>query len=171
MAKLFLMMRNTADHGKSYWSQHHLDKNTKYISRDEIRFSMLEDGDNYFAKEKHVFKEFCRQINSAIEKYDRVFADATHVDFSSRIKLLNQINKNSLEEINIILLDTNLEECIRRNSNRKGREVVPENVIRDMYQRLTIPDINEPFDNIYIIHTGGDIDRISYKRNILKEEL
>jgi len=171
MAKLFLMMRNTADHGKSYWGQHHLDKNTKYISRDEIRFSMLEEGDNYFAKEKQVFKEFCRQINSAIEKYDRVFADATHVDFSSRIKLLNQINKSSLEEINIILLDTNLEECIRRNSNRKGREVVPENVIRDMYRRLTIPNINEPFDNIYIVHMGGDIDKISYKRSILKEEL
>ena len=132
---------------------------------------MLKDEDDYFAKEKQVFKEFCRQINLATKEYNRVFADATHIDFSSRAKLLNKINKNSLEEINIILLDTNLGECIRRNSSRKGREVVPENVIRDMYQRLTIPDINEPFDNIYIIHTGGDIDRISYKRNILKEEL
>lgn len=142
-----------------------------YISRDEIRFSLLEDKDDYFSKEKEVFRTFYTNINSAIDKYDRIFADATHLDALSRAKILNQINKNNLKEINVIFLNTNLDECIKRNANREGRSVVPEEVIRSMYQKLTLPDISEPFNNIYIVNINGDIDKISYKRNILNEEI
>lgn len=142
-----------------------------YISRDEIRFSLLGDKDDYFSKEKEVFRTFYTNINSAIDKYNRIFADATHLDALSRAKILNQINKNNLKEINVIFLNTNLDECIKRNASREGRSIVPEEVIRSMYQKLTIPDINEPFNNIYIVNINGDIDKISYKRNILNEEI
>jgi predicted kinase len=132
---------------------------------------LLEDKDDYFSKEKEVFKIFYTNINSAIDKYNRIFADATHLDSLSRMKLLNQINKNNIKEINVIFLNTNLEECIKRNASREGRSAVPEEVIRSMYQKLAIPDISEPFNNIYIVNINGDIDKISYKRNILNEEI
>ena len=61
MSKLFLMM-GAPGSGKSYWAEHHVTSVDKYISRDEIRFSMLEDGDDYFAKEGKVFDNFIKQI-------------------------------------------------------------------------------------------------------------
>ena len=51
MSKLYLMAEAPGS-GKTYWATHHLTENDKYISRDEIRFSMLEDKDDYFAREK-----------------------------------------------------------------------------------------------------------------------
>ena len=97
MHKILLLMSGIPGSGKSYWAQHHIDNRTKYISRDEIRFSMLTDEDEYFAKEKEVFKEFCRQIDKAFETYDTVIADATHLNFASRNKTLRNI-KTKLDE-------------------------------------------------------------------------
>ena len=39
----------------------------EYVSRDEVRFSMLEESDDYFSKEKEVYKEFCNRIQKAID--------------------------------------------------------------------------------------------------------
>lgn len=39
-----------------------------YISRDEIRYSMISDKDEYFSKEKEVFNEYVKQIDEALTK-------------------------------------------------------------------------------------------------------
>ena len=44
--------------GKSYFAKNHLvkDDTWAYVSRDEIRFSIITEEDKYFSKEKEVFK-------------------------------------------------------------------------------------------------------------------
>ena len=56
---------------------------------------MLKDEDSYFSKEKEVFKEFCKQIDIALQSYDNVIADATHLNFASRNKTLRNIRRCS----------------------------------------------------------------------------
>lgn len=155
MSKLYLMC-GAPGSGKSYWATKHLTDKDKYISRDEVRFSFLQDGDDYFAKENEVFKEFIRQINENLEKGYNVFADATHLNFNSRNKTLCSIAA-AVEEINVIYLDTPLEVCIERNSHRTGRKFVPETVIRNMYKSIKLPEKEEGINKIYIVKDNEPI--------------
>lgn len=111
---------------------------------------MLENGDNYFAKEKQVFKEFCKQVDNALQSYNNVIADATHLNSASRNKILKSI-KNKIDEINVIFIDTPLDIALERNAKRTGRELVPEEVIKNMYNSLVLPDDSEGINKLYIV--------------------
>lgn len=159
MSKLFLMMRCTSALGKSYWAQHHIQPTDKYISRDEIRFSMLQENDDYFDKEGEVFNKFIQTINNSLLVYDNVFADATHLNAASRNKTISRINV-PVDEINVIFLDTPLDICLQRNSKRTERKFVPEKVIRDMYNRIRMPEKEEGISKVYIIKDNQPINII-----------
>ena len=162
MSKLFLMM-GAPGSGKSYWAEHHLKITDKYISRDEIRFSFLSDGDEYFSKENEVFNEFIRQINASLTFYDRVFADATHLNYNSRMKTLNRITV-PVEEVNVIFLDTPLQTCLERNSKRTGRKLVPNQVVRNMFNSIAEPTELEGISKLYRIREDEPIQIIEIKR-------
>ena len=161
MSKLYLMA-GAPGSGKTYWATHHLTENDKYISRDEIRFSMLEDKDDYFARENEVFDEFIKQINNSLMIYDNVFADATHLNFASRNKTISRIHV-PVDEINVIFLHTPLKVCIERNSKRTGRKFVPETVIKNMYRSIKFPKKEEGIKNVYVIKENEPINIIELK--------
>lgn len=158
MSELYLMC-GIPGSGKSTWAKAHLDKDTKYISRDEIRFSMLEDGDDYFAKEDEVYAKFCEEVSLALARYGKVIADATHLNFSSRNKLLRNITTIP-DTISLIYMDVPLEVCLQRNEARVGRKFVPETVIRNMYASLSLPSPEEGINEIYFIDQEGKIKNI-----------
>lgn len=166
MSKLNLMS-GIPGSGKSYWCHHHMTNKDIYISRDIVRFSMLNDEDDYFAKENEVFKEFIKQIQNAIDsnKYDNIFIDATHLNKSSRNKIFYNIEIKNIEEINLIYLNTPLEIAIERNSKRTGRKYVPENVIKNMYNSFKLPLLEEEpnFNNVYIINIDKPIQILNFK--------
>lgn len=125
----------------------------EYVSRDEIRFSMLEESDDYFSKEKEVYKEFCNRIQKAIDnKVNVIIADATHITKRSREKLLDSLD---LTGINIfcISFEPTLEWCLDRNEERIGRAYVPREVIKLMYKQFEPPekDENYKYDSIFTI--------------------
>ena len=122
--------------GKSTWAKAKCKNNphAAYISRDEIRFSLLKDGEDYFAKEKEVFKTFITSIQQAMSDafdYNEIYIDATHLNERSRQKVLNKLNVSHWD-IYLVNFTTPIEVCIERNSHRTGREFVPESVIRNM---------------------------------------
>ena len=165
MSKLFLMM-GAPGSGKSYWAQHHIQSTDKYISRDEIRFSMLQENDDYFDKEGEVFNKFIQTINNSLLVYDNVFADATHLNAASRNKTISRINV-PIDEINVIYLKTPLEICLKRNSTREERKLVPESVIKDMFNRIKIPEKEEGISKVYIIEDNKPIQIIDFDNNNL----
>ena len=59
-----------------------------YISRDEIRFSFIKDGDGYFSKEKQVFREFARAAKAILDNGGTVLLDATHLNIHSVKKMV-----------------------------------------------------------------------------------
>ena len=160
--------------GKSYWITNHIDFFTgsvRIISRDAIRFNLLGENDNYFSKEKEVFNSFVNNIKDSLNKNENKIADATHINGSSRGKLLRALGDSLKDvEINVIVIDTCLAKCLEQNEKREGRSIVPETAIRNMWSNFSMPVLEEGFDNIYIYRKDNDI--ISYrivKRNDEKE--
>ena len=125
MAKLYMMM-GLPGSGKTTFA-HTYFKNQPgplpvYISRDEIRFGILEEynantEDEYFSHEVEVYEKFCNQIILYLKKGYDVIADATHL--------------------------SNGEKCIENNRKRTGLARVPENVIRNMNRNMEYPSLNK----------------------------
>lgn len=165
MNTLHILM-GTPGSGKSTWIQNHLDEHTVWISRDDVRFSMVAEDEEYFSKEKQVFKEFIRRIDNALENGYNVFADATHLNKASRNKLLRAVNHELALNIDVIWIKTDLEECIRRNDNRKGtRSFVPRSVIRRMFNQIEKPEFEEGFNTIYIVEDNKPIQMYKEAQN------
>ena len=133
--KLYMLVGLPAS-GKSTWAKKRCSNNPNAIciSRDEIRFSLLKDGEDYFAKEKEVFKTFIASIQQAMSDafdYNEIYIDATHLNERSRQKVLNKLDINHWD-IYLVNFITPIEICIERNSYRVGRAFVPEETIRNM---------------------------------------
>lgn len=146
--------------GKSTWLQTHknyFSENMAVISRDEIRFALLEDGDEYFSKEKQVWTEYIARTKESLKFNADTILDATHLNETSRGKILNSL-KSQLEniEINAIVIHPTLDVAIKQNNLRKGREFVPVSTIRRMYSQMTLPTLDEGFDHIYIYEKQGE---------------
>lgn len=140
--------------GKSTWIQNHIKSfsdHTTIISRDKIRFSLLKEEDLYFSKEKEVWKEYISQIIVALNFNEDIILDATHLNEASRSKILRALKDNLKNvQINAIVINTPFPQALKQNNLRKGREFVPESVIHRMSFQMTIPTIEEGFDEIYI---------------------
>lgn len=163
MSNLYIMV-GVPGSGKSTWAKAHKG-NMTYVSRDEIRFSMVAEDEEYFAKETVVFTEYCRRINEALSKGENVLADATHLNRVSRRKLLNNIK--GYEELHAIVMMTDCAESISRNENRVGtRAFVPHSVIRRMANQFEMPEISEGFKQILIIYPQDS----KFSNELIKEE-
>ena len=130
--------------GKSTWARQKIAENGGvWCSRDEVRFSIVKENEEYFSHEDEVFNTWIKQINKALEnpEVEDVYIDATHLNDKSRNKVLNRLTKNTdIEKITNVLFLTPLETCLERNKQRSGRAVVPEEIIRNMAKTFQIPE-------------------------------
>lgn len=165
--RLYIMVGPPAS-GKSTYAKNVLMPQCEaplYISRDEIRFSMLRKNDNYFSKEKKVYDEFVRRIKEAFDNEDEyisdVIADATHINWTSRRKLLAALGMLSGEyswvDVVPIVINTPVKECMERNAKRYERERVPDDGMRQMNRSRTHPK-DDPFKYKEIIEIDGTKD-------------
>lgn len=129
------------------------------VSRDDIRFSKLQEGDAYFQYEDEVFTDFIAAIkrHTKDKNIHNIFVDATHINKKSRMKTLNRLNLNDYDEIIAFVFMVPKETCKERNKYREGLRRVPENAIDDMYERFTFPLPSEPFTKIYIVDENNNI--------------
>lgn len=115
-------------------------KDFDYVSRDEIRFKMLDERGltDYFAVENEVVETFYSQIQEKLDKNpDKlIFADATHTSEKARKSLLDSLNLENVEMIIALEMDIPLETCLARNAQRTGREQVPIKAIINMYKAM-----------------------------------
>ena len=160
MKELILMM-GVPGSGKSTYARNILKYGDIYVSRDEIRYSMLTDEDDYFAKENEVIKTFIQYIDEALvdtQYQGKVYADATHLSPKSRVQVLNQLkNKN---KVSVIYLDVPLNVILARNAQREGRALVPENVIRRMYKSIILPTKAEGIEKLITIDENQEVKEI-----------
>lgn len=149
MKKNLFIMVGVPGAGKTRW----LTENTNpiddvVISRDKIRFAMLKDDDDYFARENEVFKEYIRSIQIALDSRhtpNNVYCDATHINESSRTKLLDNLNLSNVDRINCIVIRPSIKKALANNAKRDGRERVPEKVIHRMYVQFERPEYDKKY--------------------------
>ena len=123
------------------------------ISRDAIRFSLVTENEPYFSKENLVFRTFIKKIQEALDDENgpqQIFCDATHIDETSRIKVLSKLNLKNVQFLIALVVRPSLNENLRRNKLREGRCVVPESAVKRMYEQFCDPivDTKYPFDMV-----------------------
>ncbi len=162
-SKTLYIISGVPGSGKDYFLNQYFgnSSNVKIISRDVIRFSLIENDDEYFSKESLVFSKFCKAIREAFNEYDIVIANATHLNERSRNKLLNSLGKDFLKDklINCIYMDVPLKVALERNARREGLSLVPEDAIKRMYESSHRPNYDERYEynKIYIVNEKGGI--------------
>ena len=161
MKKHLYLMMGVPGSGKSTYVKNILKYGDIYVSRDEIRYSLLTEEDDYFAKETEVIKLFIQTINEALVNRDyqgNVYADATHLSPKGRAQVLNQLkNKN---KVSVIYLDIPLNIILKRNAQREGRAFVPEKVVRRMYNSIILPTKEEGIEKLIIIDKNQKVKEL-----------
>lgn len=146
--------------GKSSWAKAQIEQNGGiWLSRDNVRFSLLTEEDEYFAKETEVFNTWINQINEAIyneEGVTDIYVDATHLNEKSRNKTLSRLDRKNVRIIPVYF-DTSFLMCLKQNNYRSGRERVPEEVIGNMYKSIKRPTHKEKYkyEDILVIKRGA----------------
>ena len=148
--------------GKSTWARNFIHENDplyeniRDISRDEIRYSIIKEEEDYFSHEKEVFKKFVDTIrHTLIDGFD-VIADATHLNEFSRRKLTQAIDMYYDDyKIIYVVFNADADTCVARNANREGQANVPENVIRNMCRDFRAPTLDEDERAIDIIEVDN----------------
>lgn len=130
--------------GKSTWASRQ--QGAVIVSRDEIRFSLVSENEEYFSREREVFNIYAQTINKEITEDNQkiVIADATHLTPKSRQKILSKLNLKNTKVVamNFIIPKVTTE---NRNNLREGRKKVPQNVIDKMYKDFDVASTEEPF--------------------------
>lgn len=146
--------------GKSSFIRKQIKENGgAYISRDEVRFSIITDEDDYFGKENLVFDTFVQKVQNAIDDEsgpEDVYVDATHVSWGSRRKILNRLSFGNVKELVWLYFDVPVETALARNASRTGRALVPETAILSMAENITKPKSNER-DRVWTINEDGEV--------------
>ena len=142
--------------GKSYYAKRHMMQGPgwRYISRDEVRFEIVKDNEEYFSHETKVFNTYIKRIKSAFneEGVFNVIADATHLNWASRCKLINALG-TTLNKVDIIpvVMNTDITTAQEQNKLREGRACVPASVVGRMYGQTTDPK-DDPYHYTAIMY-------------------
>lgn len=151
-----IMMVGIPGSGKSTWVKNNF-PNIVPVSRDTIRFELLDErGGDYFDYEDEVFDKFIHQIIGSLVTDEITIADATHLNKKSRARVLNKVRKFA-DEIEAVVLDTDLETAFERNDQREGRAWVKHGIIRRMWFSMEMPEETEGFNKIIIIREENKI--------------
>lgn len=142
--------------GKSTWCEKHL-REKPIVSRDAIRFNMIEDEEEYFSHEAEVFEVFIKAIVGACSSFDCCVVDATHISKASRNKLFRALDARikGRYDTTMVYFNVPLKTCLQRNKLRDGRALVPEQAIYSMHNSLTEPTYNEHESITEIWKIGG----------------
>ena len=155
MPKLYILC-GPSGCGKSTWARKfmdiYFDEDIRYVSRDEIRFSLVKEDEDYFSHEKEVFRKFAATLALTLSDGFDVIADATHITKISRQKLTQAIDR-LFTDYQIVYVNCYLDEelCVIHNSARAGRLHVPEQVVRNMCRQFEVPSLTEDPRAIEII--------------------
>lgn len=163
MSKL-LVMCGVPGSGKSTWASKFVNENNAIVvSRDAIRFSLLEEGEDYFSHENEVTEKYYEELRNLLKsnKYEYVIADATHNTGRARTNMLREVMPSGgASEIIPVYFNIPMEVCKERNNLRKGLAKVPEDVIERMCHQRSKPKLRGEgywYSEIWEVDENGNL--------------
>lgn len=137
--------------GKSTYAETLMEKHPDalYLSSDKIREELYGD-ESIQGNPQEVFGNLHHKMRKALGNNIDVIYDATNLSRKNRKKAVEIAKSaNPTTIVHYIIIDTSLDECVRRNANRERK--VPENVIVRMSEQFNFPQSDEGFSDIEII--------------------
>lgn len=118
---------------------------------------MVREDEPYFERENEVFNEWISQICEALSNpvIEDIYIDATHLNDRSREKTLSRLPKENINKITNVVFLVPIETCLKRNVQRTDREVVPEDVIRNMQKSFKMP---KKYSTLIVDADGREIE-------------
>ncbi len=106
------------------------------LSMDDIRARLLGDEANYgdAKQQKQVRDTFRQELEDALAKGLNVLIDNTNFNQRTRNPVLDRIKAAGYTDVQLLVMDVPLDECLRRNALRK--RVVAESIVRMMHGSL-----------------------------------
>ena len=139
----FYMMIGLPGSGKSYYCNQ---LGCEVVSSDAIREELFGDVNDQ-THNNEVFNEVHNRIHNFLKSGTDCCYDATNLSRKRRRAFLNTVPKNVHKTA--IMIVRSFDECVKNNNNRD--RVVPIEVIERMFKHLTIPALEEGFDEIRFI--------------------
>lgn len=148
MAK-FIMLVGIPYSGKSHLAEKLAKKySAKIHSSDELREELFGDV-NAQNSNRELFAELHRRVINNLRAGKNAIYDATNINRQRRVEMLEMARKRSGCECICYFLDTPLDVCFARKKLRF--RVVPDEVIRKMYNAIEPPSLDEGWDELRVI--------------------
>ena len=97
-------------------------------------------------------------LDLSFSLHQRVVVDNTNPAGIDRRRYIEQAKNNKYKVIGFYF-QSKIEDAIKRNSNRVGKECIPEIGIRSTSRKLELPSFDEGFDELYYV----EIDKQKFK--------
>lgn len=139
--------------GKSTYSASIENEHKAVISSDDIRERLFGTGFNEKIKEE-VFKELISESIKCLKKRMDVILDTTFLNEKSyRSRFIKEIDALDFSVKKIaVIMETDTEECILRDSKRTVNRRVGSSVIRRLNHLLVLPEEDEKFDLVITVN-------------------
>ena len=179
MTKKLLMLKGLIASGKSTYAKELESKGWARVNKDDIRKEFFPD--YTFKDEKEVVYMEDAEIIAELREGNNVVVDDTNFAPKHQQRL-EKIAKEEDADFEVLLIDTPLEECIKRN--RKRASNVPMEAILNMYRKYIAPyreehvKYNDALDEAILVdidgtlaHIDGDNPRSPYDASRAMEDV
>jgi predicted kinase len=171
MTKKITLMVGESGSGKSTIAKSMLDKDTLRVNRDSIRKMLFEKWNARY--EAVVEKLEFEAAKSALEAGYNVIVDDLNINSRTRTQWENFAKTHKAEFV-LHQVDTPLEECIRRDRLRTGRDRVGQSVITKQFIRNGRPNVFEDIPTVLVDVDGTLADfegiRSAFDESRVKED-
>lgn len=159
-----LMLKGLPASGKTSHARTLVDQGYVRVNKDDLR-AMLHNSKFTKGNENEVLQVRDNMITIALSKGKNVVVDDTNFEEKHKIRLQELANENNAN-LEVLFIDTPLEECIKRNELRANK--VPISVITKMHNRhiaalrkVEPPKYNEDFEECVIVDVDGTLAHLT----------
>ena len=143
---LFLLCGVPASGKTTYSKQLAEEHNAVRHSYDDMPNARVHD----YKLSQEVHRQWLENIKNDLLNGRSVVADNTSLNVEFRMKFLSELSNIPCKKV-LIIMDTPIDVCISRNSQRQGVERVPDNAIKMAHYFYEKPSPFEMWDEIKVI--------------------
>lgn len=161
--KTFILLSAVPGAGKSTWAEQYrlTHKHVLVVSSDEIRKEITGEYQN-LEHEKEVWDLFFRRILEYRDKYDDVTVIADSTNVQNKYRKIYAEKVTGFDRKILIALKKPLEVILKQNKERNESKIVPEHIVRSMYESYEEPtdEIIDSFDEYVVIYKWFDSSKV-----------